>query len=420
MRAKDEKRWHLRLTLKNIIYTCIFLLILCYVVIFYNLYFVGNTSYAKETNAGVEEQGENGEVKFSNANVVSIDEIIEKNAKPGQTEEVVQEDAVLEYLTDYRINPEVPKGVSYVVQEGRQGIQKITKKRIYQDGNMVSEEQISAVVTKSSLNKIVEIGEANYTVSHTVKVGEKVYVTSDRLAVMSEPSEDTSISVKIATLKTDDELTVLQIGKEWYKISCGSTEGWVKQECTVYQISKKEENQNSSVAGASKQTLLSKLSFDMKLNKPSGLTLDQFKKVLTDSKDVNNIFSSQAEYFYYIEKQYNINGIFVAAVGIHESAWGTSKIAREKYNLFGYGAYDSNPYNGAYKFTSYSESIDLVSRVFVKYYLNPKGTSIYGGETAVGTYYTEPTLQGVNRKYATDKNWANAVYSHIKYLYNKI
>ena len=420
MRAKDEKRWHLRLTLKNIIYMCIFLLILCYVAIFYNLYFVGNTSYAKETNAEVEEQDENGEVKFSNANVVSIDEIIEKNAKPSQTEEVVQEDAVLEYLTDYRINSEVPKGVSYVVQEGRQGIQKITKKRIYQDGNMTSEEQISAVVTKSSLNKIVEIGGANYTISHTVKVGEKVYVTSDRLAVMSEPSEDTSISVKIATLKTDDELTVLQIGKEWYKISCGSTEGWVKQECTVYQISKKEENQNSSIVGASKQTLLSKLSFDMKLNKPSGLTLEQFKKVLTDSKDLNNVFSSQAEYFYYIEKQYNINGIFVAAVGIHESAWGTSKIAKEKYNLFGYGAYDSNPYNGAYKFTSYSESIDLVSRVFVKYYLNPKGTSIYGGETAVGTYYTEPTLQGVNRKYATDKNWANAVYSYMKYLYYKI
>ncbi len=34
--------------------------------------------------------------------------------------------------------------------------------------------------------------------------------------------------------------------------------------------------------------------------------------------------------FYYIEKQYNINGVFVAAVGIHESAWGTSKIAIEK------------------------------------------------------------------------------------------
>ncbi|MBQ1975905.1 MAG: hypothetical protein II227_00540, partial [Clostridia bacterium] len=58
------------------------------------------------------------------------------------------------------------------------------------------------------------------------------------------------------------------------------------------------------------------LNIDMKLNKPSGLTLEQFKKVLKDNKDTNKIFENNAEYFYYIEKQYNINGIFVAAIGI--------------------------------------------------------------------------------------------------------
>ena len=101
--------------------------------------------------------------------------------------------------------------------------------------------------------------------------------------------------------------------------------------------------------------------------------LEQFKKILTDDKDKNKIFENNAEYFYYIEKQYNINGVFVAAVAIHESGWGTSKIALQKKNLFGYGAYDSNPYNGAYEFTDYSECIDLIARVFVKYYLNAKG-----------------------------------------------
>ena len=159
---------------------------------------------------------------------------------------------------------------------------------------------------------------------------------------------------------------------------------------------------------------------NMALNKPSGLSLEQFKKVLTDSKDTNKIFVNNAQYFYYIEKQYNINGIFVAAVGIHESAWGTSKLALEKKNLFGYGAYDSNPYNGAYNFSDYSESIDLLARVFVKYYLNPKGTSIYGGEKATGSYYNGATLAGVNTRYASDKNWANSVYKYMQYLYNKL
>lgn len=37
-----------------------------------------------------------------------------------------------------------------------------------------------------------------------------------------------------------------------------------------------------------------------------------------------------------------------------------------------------------------------------------------------GTYYNGPTLKGVNQKYATDKNWANGVYQHMKYLYNKL
>ena len=62
----------------------------------------------------------------------------------------------------------------------------------------------------------------------------------------------------------------------------------------------------------------------------------------------------------------------------------------------------------------------MIARVFVKYYINPKGTKIYGGETAVGTYYNGPTLSGINTRYATDKNWANGVYSHMKYLYNKL
>ena len=30
------------------------------------------------------------------------------------------------------------------------------------------------------------------------------------------------------------------------------------------------------------------------------------------------------------------------------------------------------------------------------------------------------TILGVNKKYATDKNWGNSVYKYMKYLYSKI
>ncbi len=106
--------------------------------------------------------------------------------------------------------------------------------------------------------------------------------------------------------------------------------------------------------------------------------------------------------------------------GIHESGWGQSTIANQKKNLFGYGAVDSNPYGGAYSFGDYAEGIDLVARVFVQYYLNPKGSSIYDGSLASGKFYSGPNLSAVNAKYASDKNWANAVYQWMEYLYNKI
>lgn len=412
MKAKDKgRRTHMKITLKNIITFLGLIISLLYIVIFYNYYFGRNNVYASETLANIEEN------PISQAEEIDIEEIIRQNTKEGQKEEYSVEEATLEYITKYRNNANLPKGQMQVVQEGREGKQEITTKRIYQKEELIGEEQVASKVTKASVNKIVEIGTGNYTSNYKVKVGDKLYVTSDRLSVMVEPNEQ---SQKIATLIKGNELKLLAIENDWYRISSNSTIGYVKAESTTYlDTNKKEEIPNTTTA-QTKGQLTSKLSFDMALNQPSGLTLEQFKKILTDNKDTNKIFSNNAEYFYYIEKQYNINGVFVAAVGIHESGWGTSQIAKNKNNLFGYGAYDSNPYNGAYSFSDYSECIDLIARVFVKYYINPKGTSIYGGEKAMGTYYNGPTLSGINTRYATDKNWANGVYMHMKYLYNKL
>ena len=385
MKSK-EKNKKVKITLKTIIFSAFAFFILLYMFMFYNIYFPINKSYAKETDTNPEE------TRISNANKIDIDKVINTNTDNGQTVQITQKEEVLEYLTEYRTNKTLPKGVSYVVQEGRQGTQNITIKSTYKDGELLSEEQVGASVIKASYNKIIEIGGASYSSSYKVKAGDTVYVTSDELGLMETDSEE---SRRITTLKRNDNLKILKITQNWYEVSYQNMTGWVKNECTTY-INSKEENETKG-STKTKQELNSNLSFNMALNKPSGLSLEQFKKILNDPKDKNKIFTNNAEYFYYIEKQYNINGVFVAAVGIHESAWGTSKIALQKNNLLGYGAYDSNPYNGAYDFSNYSESIDLISRVFVKYYINPKGTSIYGGEKAVGTYYNGSNLSGINK-----------------------
>ena len=313
--------------------------------------------------------------------------------------------------------PGLPKNTIQVVQEGREGKQEITKKRIYTNGEVTSEEQVSIKITKGSVDKIEEIGTANYTNNYNAKVGDTIYVTADRLAVMTEPNENAQ---KILTLNKGRQLKILEIQENWYKISCDGVVGYIKSESTTNLNANKKEEKQTNITQKDGSELNLKLDFNMALNQPSGLSLEQFKKVLTDERDVNKIFENNAQYFYYIEQQYNINGLYIAAIGIHESAWGTSELAKNKNNLFGYGAYDSNPYNGAYQFSDYAESIDLLARVMVKYYLNSKGTKIYGNEIALGTYYNGATLTGVNTKYASDKNWANKVYNYMKLLYNKI
>jgi len=178
---------------------------------------------------------------------------------------------------------------------------------------------------------------------------------------------------------------------------------------------------NNNVQEYTKEELLTTVSKNMSLNKKSGLTLEQFEKIFkNESKDKKGIFKENAKYFYYIEQVYGINGVFVAAIGIHESGWGTSRIAINKKNLFGYGAYDMNAYASAYKYNGYAAGIDMIARVLMKNYLNPKGTIIYNGEIASGKYYNGNTVSGVNKKYATDTNWDSCVYTWMKYLYNRL
>ena len=397
-----------KITIKKIILFFTSIIILLYILTFYNLYFLNNEIYAKETSI---EQ----EIKISNANKIDekdIEEKIKANINE-PIEEIETKQEEIEYITEYKTNNKLPKGTLQVIQEGRTGMQEVVIKKKYENGNVISEEQLSSKILKSSINKIVEVGSSSTIKKYDPQIGETAYVTSDRLSVMIEPKED---SQKIATLLKTDEITILEKNEYWYYIKSKNATGWVKKESIAsnknYKIQEEVQNNNSNIT--------KNINFDIQLNKPSNLSLEQFKQILTDSKDVNKIFSQNAEYFYYIEKQYNINGVFVAAVAIHESNWGTSNISKQKNNLFGYGAYDNSPYKSAYNFSNVSEGIDLIARVFVKYYLNPKGTSIYSNEKAIGTYYNGPTLSGVNKRYATDKNWANKVYSHMSYLYDKL
>lgn len=97
-------------------------------------------------------------------------------------------------------------------------------------------------------------------------------------------------------------------------------------------------------------------------------------------------------------EKYGVNARFLTAMAIHESNWGKSRIARLKKNLFGFRAYDKDPYKNAMEFENYEAGIDHVARYIAKEYLTPGGK-----------HYNGPTLAGMNKKWATDPGWAMKV-----------
>ena len=350
-------------------------------------------------------------------NTIDIDDIIAKNLNESGKEEIETEVVELEYETEYQNNDKLPKGMVKVLQQGQDGKQELIIKKEYKGDEEISNEQIGRKILTPCVNKIVEVGTAAYYDKRKIKSGDTVYSTPYTLALREENKKDAEV---IITIKQDSKLKIIKKSNSWYYVQYDSYYGWVEQDCVTY-INKNTNNYNNNNTKHSKAELLSKLNKNMNLMQPSGLTLEQFKKVLSnDSQDKNKVFEENAEYFYYIEQQYGINGVFVAAIGIHESAWGTSKIATNKKNLFGYGAYDMSAYSSAYSYNGYAAGLDMIARVLVKHYLNPAGTSIYNGEVATGRYYCGRTLSAVNKKYASDKNWNNSVYKWMQYLYNKL
>ncbi len=348
---------------------------------------------------------------------ININEIIKENVN-NQVKEIIETEVVeLEYETQYQNNSNLPKGKIQVLQQGQDGKQELIIKKQYIGEELKSDEQIGRKIITPSIDRIVEVGTSSYYDKHIIKIGDIVYATPYELNIRKEAKKDAEVIIKI---NQNSKLKIEKKQGNWYYVQYNTYYGWVESDCVTYIIPNNITYNNNNVQ-YSKAQLLASLSKNMKLNKPSGLTLEQFEKIFAnESKDKNGVFKDNAKYFYYIEQSYGINGVFVAAIGIHESNWGQSKIAINKKNLFGYGAYDMSAYTSAYSYNGYEAGIDMIARVLTKNYLNPKGTSIYNGEIATGKYYNGCTLEGVNKKYATDKNWANSVYSWMKYLYNKL
>ena len=145
--------------LKIVIIIAIFSIFLLVLLIVYTKHISSQPAYA--TN--LTNNSKKPIIKISNAKIINIENIIENNNKNNTVkEEIYEKQEELEYITKYKNSNELYIGTTRVSQEGRNGIQTITMKKIYDnEGNLIKEEQIGARVTKSSLDKIIEITPNN-------------------------------------------------------------------------------------------------------------------------------------------------------------------------------------------------------------------------------------------------------------------
>src|SRR5438132_982937 len=132
---------------------------------------------------------------------------------------------------------------------------------------------------------------------------------------------------------------------------------------------------------------------DTDLTQPSGETAANIDGFLQSTA-----MAGLGASFMKAEQTYHVSARYFVAHAILESAWGTSAIAQDKHNLFGFNADDRNPYQDASTFPSFDACIQYVARFIATNYLSPSGR-----------YYHGPTLRGMNVDYASDPNWADKI-----------
>lgn len=128
----------------------------------------------------------------------------------------------------------------------------------------------------------------------------------------------------------------------------------------------------------------------------SGSQYDQYVK---NVKGSSSVMTNTGNSFVSVQNKYTINALMMFGVAINESGWGTSSIAKNKNNLFGLNAVDSDAYGSADTFYSLESCIENFAYGWMhKGYLD-----------GLDSRYRGPHLgdkhSGINVKYASDPYW---------------
>lgn len=132
---------------------------------------------------------------------------------------------------------------------------------------------------------------------------------------------------------------------------------------------------------------------NLNLRETSSITIEQIDNFLAGSN-----LSGLGYIFKEMEAEYSINAMFLTSIAILESGWGTTRIAVDKNNLFGWGACGDDPYTNAYSFENKEECIRKISKHLSDNYL-----------TEGAIYFNGYTIGAVNIRYCELDSWSGKI-----------
>lgn len=145
-----------------------------------------------------------------------------------------------------------------------------------------------------------------------------------------------------------------------------------------------------------------KISKNMDLSKRTGLSKEDFKKVIKNLKqDRSGFFYENADIIYDLCEKYKINEMFFCGLIVAESGWNIAPNHRKTHN------YISLMVKGKLlRYSSTKEGLEVAAKKLHENYLTPGG-KFYGGKT----------IAGVQKRFCPASNtWDDLVYGSMKYV----
>lgn len=145
-----------------------------------------------------------------------------------------------------------------------------------------------------------------------------------------------------------------------------------------------------------------KISFDMDVSKPTGLSKEDFVTLVTNMKyDKTGILEQNAGVIWECCQKYNVNEIFVLGICGIESAWCSAPQHQRTHNyssLMSGGKLISYPSDAA--------GFEAMIKLLGEKYLSPKGSLYHGA-----------TITGVGRCYCNPTSWPKKVYTCMQQVF---